>query len=190
MFREFEIQVVRVLFPHGAASRIETCKGAAGLLLPKRGLRARGWIQNSRNATSRMSGWLAAFACCQNKWVARRERVFRSRARTGRTPKRRIDFSITTKWMKRKFLPAIFKRHESAWRRQTVRFWCCTIAPNFSFKRDDIEAVGKTRSGIPDAGGKIRPHQYTVYLLDRESAPGHASSERSGSMRSYWRSRG
>jgi hypothetical protein len=32
----------------------------------------------------------------------------------------------------------------------------------FSFKRDDVEAVGKTRSGITDAGGKIRPQQYTV----------------------------
>jgi hypothetical protein len=34
--------------------------------------------------------------------------------------------------------------------------------PNFLSSETTVEAVGKTRSGITDAGGKIRPQQYTV----------------------------
>lgn len=32
----------------------------------------------------------------------------------------------------------------------------------FSFQRDDVEAVGKTRTGITNAGGNIWPQEYTV----------------------------
>ena len=66
MFRESEIEIVRVFFQHGAACRNQTCEGAAGLLLSVQMTRALGLIANWPTANSKMRGSGNDFGRCSS----------------------------------------------------------------------------------------------------------------------------
>src|ERR1035438_2714008 len=95
MFRESEIEIVRVCFQHGAACRNQTCEGAAGLLLSVQTTRALGLIANWPTANSKMRGSGNDFGRCSSSCRRVLADRFRLRAKTGQTRKRRTASSIT-----------------------------------------------------------------------------------------------
>jgi hypothetical protein len=126
MFREFEIEVVRVFFQHGAACRNQTCKGAAGLLLSLQRTRALGLIASWPTANSKMRDLGNDFGRCSISCRRALADRFRSRARTGRIRKRPTAFSTTIGLVKRRYWRGTSMQRVIGFLRPPDRFSFCT----------------------------------------------------------------